>query len=449
MIFLCVLFALSISTYFWSKNIYLDQIEKNLSQNIDSLSLSLKSFENIDHLAKTFKEKTGLRITIIDKKGKLLADSDNNIEHMENHLLRYEIVAAKNQNYGKKIRYSKTINQELLYVAKKVVINDEVYYIRLADYTDKIIENFSKLAFQIIAFIVLFMIIAFVLTYMLSIKIKNETDAILTYLINLSEKKPNLAISSSFTQEFDKITKLLNKVALKLEKRQKQKAKQTAKLKLANKQKDEIISAISHEFKNPISVISGYSQTLLVDKNLPQNMRDKFLEKIYSNGIKMSNLIDKLRLCVKLEENKQQIHTSPTSLHKICSLLINDLQDKYPNRKILFKPPLENKDIHINIDETLFSMVLENLVENALKYSDDEVILSYDKNKISIKDKGIGISQEDQKNINQKFFRVSQNGWNNSLGLGLFIVNSIISLHNFKLEISSVLNKGSEFKIYY
>lgn len=94
-------------------------------------------------------------------------------------------------------------------------------------------------------------------------------------------------------------------------------------------------------------------------------------------------------------------------------------------------------------------MVLENLVENALKYSEDEVIIKYDDKHISVIDKGIGIGEADLKSIKQKFFRVSQNGWNNSLGLGLFIVSSIISLHNFSLEINSELSKGSEFIIKY
>ena len=124
----------------------------------------------------------------------------------------------------------------------------------------------------------------------------------------------------------------------------------------------------------------------------------------------------------------------------------SDLNDKYPNREILIKA---EKDYEFMIDETLFSMALENLVENALKYSEDEVIISFDEKQISVLDKGIGISDTNLKNIRQKFYRVSENGWNNSLGLGLFIVSSIINLHKFSLEIKSELSIGSEFIIKY
>lgn len=440
-----MLIVLSTTVYYWSKHNYLNQIEKNLSQNIDSLSISMTSFENLNYIIKTFKSKTGLRITIIDEQGVVVADSDKDKKLMENHSTRYEIVHAKYEGYGKTIRYSNTLKQELLYVAKKIVIDDNIYYIRLADYTAKIKENFTRLSYQIIAFIAIFLIISFIITYLLSIKIKVETNSILNFLIEMSSKKPNYELHSEFSEEFNKITRLLNKVAIKLSKKERQKAKQTAKLKLANRQKDEIISAISHEFKNPIAIISGYTETILNDEELPDLMKEKFLKKIHASGNKMSQIIDKLRLTLKLEEGKQEIITSDCSIIALCEDIISDLKDKYKDREINIK----GNDINLKIDETLFCMALSNLIENALKYSEDEIIVKIDSNTISVIDKGIGIDENDLKKINQKFYRVSQNGWNNSLGLGLFIVHSILKLHNFELEIKSKLGEGSEFIIKY
>ena len=444
-LFFLILLVLTTSTYYWSKNIYLNQVEKNLSQNIDSLSIALNSLENLAYVIKTFKAKTGLRITIIDENGFVIADSDKDKTLMENHSNRYEIIHAKYEGYGKKIRYSNTVNQELLYVAKKIAIDDNIYFIRLADYTKKIKENFTNLSLQILIFISLFMLAAFILTYFLSIRIKNETDAILSYLVELSNKKPNYELYSNFSLEFNKITRLLNKVSQRLSKREKQKAKQTAKLKLSNRQKDEIISAISHEFKNPIAIISGYTETILMDKELPPKMKEKFLNKIYSNSIKMSDIIDKLRLTVKLEEGKQEIITTTCSIKTLCENIVSDLQDNYKDREI----EIIAEDISLKVDETLISMAIGNLIENALKYSEDKVIIEINSKSIIIKDKGIGISEDDLDKINQKFYRVSQNGWNNSLGLGLFIVHSILRLHDFQLEIKSELGIGSEFIIKY
>lgn len=440
-----MLLVLSTTVYYWSKHNYINHTEKNLSQNIDSLSISLTSLDNLEYVIKTFKAKTGLRITIIEEDGSVLADSDRDPKLMENHANRYEIIHAKYEGYGKVIRYSTTVEQELLYVAKKIAIDDNIYYVRLADYTSKIMENFTRLAYQIIGFMALFIIFAFATTYFLSIKIKDETNAILTYLVELSNKKPNYEIYSEFSEEFNKITRLLNKVANKLSKKERQKSKQTAKLKIANKQKDEIISAISHEFKNPIAVVSGYSETILNDPDLPDAMKRKFLTKIHSNGNKMSHIIDKLRLTLKLEEGKQEAFTTSCSLKTLCENAVSDLKDKYTHREII----LEGSDQKIKVDETLFSMVLENLIENALKYSEHEVKIKIEENTLKVIDRGIGIDEDDLRKINQKFYRVSQNGWNNSLGLGLFIVYSILKLHEFELEIKSELGTGSEFLIKY
>ncbi len=445
LIFTAVLITLSVITYLWSKNIYIDQIEKNLVQNIDTFSIVLKDLNNIETIIKDLKTQIRLRITIIDEKGNIIAESDEDKSIMENHSNREEILQAKDFGIGKIIRFSSTLNKELLYIAKKVNIDRKIYFIRMADYTDKITDNFVKLSAQIFAFITLFLIIAFVATYFISLKIKNETESILHFLTELSNKNPSYTLNSTYTVEFYKISKLLNKVAIKLSKKEKQKAKQTAKLKIANRQKDEIISALSHEFKNPIAIISGYSETILNDKDMPLVMKEKFLKKIHSNANKMSHIIDKLRLTLKLEEGKQEILLIPTLMNKLINEIVSDLEDKYKDREII----IQGEDITLKVDETLISMAISNLIENALKYSEDEIIVKITSDGITIKDKGIGIEKNELEKINQKFYRISNNGWNNSLGLGLFIVQSILHLHNFSLEISSEFNEGSEFKIKY
>ena len=445
LIFVGILLTLTIVTYFWSKNIYMDQIEKNLVQNIDTFSIVIKDLNNINKIIKDLKSQINLRITIIDEKGNVIAESDEDKSFMENHSNREEILQAKESGIGKIVRFSNTINKELLYIAKKVTIHNSTYFVRMADYTDKITDNFIKLTAQIFSFITFFLIIGFLTTYFISLKIKKETDSILNFLTELSEKKPTYTLKSNYTQEFYRITTLLNKVASKLSKKEKQKSKQTAKLKLANRQKDEIISAISHEFKNPIAIISGYSETIMNDNEMPEVMKQKFLNKIHLNANKMSHIIDKLRLTLKFEEGKQELLLSPSSIKKILQDIIPDLKEKYKNREIL----LEGSDINIKVDETLISMAISNLLENALKYSEDEVTISLSSNFISIKDKGIGLEEKELAKIKNKFYRVSNNGWNNSLGLGLFIVQSILTLHKFTLEIKSEFNKGSEFRIKY
>lgn len=447
-IFVAILITVTLSTYFWAKNLYLNQVEKNLIQNIDILSVILedtKDINSIKDIIKDLSKKLNLRISIINENGEVVAESHKNIEDIKNHSNRVEIIEAKNIGLGKDTRVSETLNKDLIYIAKKVSFNEEIYYLRMADYTNKITDNFKKLTFEIFIYISFFLIIAFISTYFISIKIQRETDSILYFLKEITNKKKPIFLQSNYTFEFYKIAKLLNKVAKKLSKKDEIKAKHTAKLTLANRQKDDIISAISHEFKNPIAIISGYSQTLIEDENLSQTLKIKFLNKILSNSNKMSQIVDKLRLTLKLQDNNHKLILNKVSIKKIVENSISDLKIKYKNReiKVLWV------DKEINADEILIGIAISNLIENALKYSQEDVIIEINENSISITDKGIGISQENLENIFKKYYRATSNNWNNSLGLGLFIVKSILNVHNFKLEINSKIGNGSTFKIYY
>lgn len=158
---------------------------------------------------------------------------------------------------------------------------------------------------------------------------------------------------------------------------------------------------------------------------------------------KMSALIDRLRLSLKLEENKQEGFFKSCSIKKLCQEIIGDLKQKYKNREIF----IEGEDITLNVDETLMSIAVGNLIENALKYSEDNVIIELTQDDIKVIDMGIGIEPKELEKIKNKFYRVSKNNWNNSLGLGLFIVLKILRLHHFDLQIESELNFGSKFII--
>jgi len=279
-LFVSIFFVIGTVSYFWIKNIYIEQTKIDLLHNIDIFSLQIKDFKNIEKQIIEVKNAIGLRVTVINKDGVVIGESDEDKDTMDNHLNRIEVLESKYNKFGSIVRYSKTLEKDLLYVSKKRVLNDEYYYIRMARDLDKINEEYLYLTLKVAVLFILFIIIFFMVAFKTSKKVEYETTMILDFLNNLIKQNKSLKIESNYSIEFKKITKLLTKVSDSLSKKDKQKSKYTAKLKLSNRQKDDIISAISHEFKNPIAVISGYSQTLLDDKNLNVTIRDKFLEKI-------------------------------------------------------------------------------------------------------------------------------------------------------------------------
>ncbi len=444
LIFSILFIAIGAIVYYWSKEFYIAQSRDSLLQNLEIISFNLGENSNLDTLALKIKTTLNLRLTIISADGTVIAESHKNKEIMDNHRYRDEVMQSDTEDYGYKIRNSKTISKDLLYIAKKYSVDDKVVYLRLAKELENINEQIFALGIKTFFVLIVFFVFLLSITYKLSAKIEKEIQKISVFLSSLAKKEKPSYISSDLSLEFVNITKLLSKVSQILAKKDKRKSKYTAKLQESNQQKDDIISAISHEFKNPIAVINGYSQTLLDDTELNPNIRQKFLTKIYKNGSKLSELIDTLRLSIKLDSGHQNINFRNLNLHDVLSDAIDNIKLNYPKRDVILKG---DTNISIKADDSLFSVIVSNLIENAVKYSEDEVIVSFDAKALNVTDTGIGISKANVENITNKFYRVHENSWNNSLGLGLFIVNNIATLHHFTLKIQSVENEGSTFSI--
>jgi signal transduction histidine kinase len=444
LIFSVLFIVLGILTYFWVKEFHIQQTKNALLNDIKIVALTIPRCKNLDLLAQNIKNDLGLRLTLIDIDGNIIAESHKDKTKMENHKYRDEVVEASKSDYGYKIRHSNTLNQNLLYVVKRYDNFKRPMYIRISKKIKNINQDILSLGEEILVVLLLFFIVLFFITYKISKSIEYEVEKIVNFLTSLIKKDKETYISSELSIEFNKITSLLTKVSQILVKKEKQKSKFTAKLQTSNRQKDDIISAISHEFKNPIAVINGYSQTLMDDTDINPNIRQKFLTKIYKNGIKLSELIDTLRLSSKLDSGQQELQFKTINLYELISDTVENINLNYAKRQVYI---YGDKNITIKGDRALFSVVITNLVENAFKYSEDEVNIKFTTKKIDIIDSGIGISKNNLENITNKFYRVNENSWNNSLGLGLFIVSNILTLHHFKLEIKSKENEGSTFSV--
>ncbi len=244
-----------------------------------------------------------------------------------------------------------------------------------------------------------------------------------------------------FTQEFEDINQNLIKVLNSAKKREDIKQRYNAKLKLKNRQRGDMISAIAHEFRNPIASIMGYSQTLQDDYDIPKPLQEKFLGKIYNNGNKIESLLSRLILWNKFESGEAELHKSSFDIYALAKEVKLSLGEQYKDRKI----DIEGTSYIVEADRTLIEIVLKNLIENGLKYSKDQVILQIKDGLVSIIDNGVGINKNDLGKITKKFYRSGTHNWDNSMGLGLSIVKTILSMHESKLEIESKENKGSTF----
>jgi len=144
-------------------------------------------------------------------------------------------------------------------------------------------------------------------------------------------------------------------------------------------------------------------------------LQEKFLGKIYNNGNKIEALLSRLILWNKFESGEATLHKSSFDIYTLTQEVKLALEEQYKGREILIK----GESHVLEADRTLIEVVLKNLIENALKYSKDEVLVQIEENSISISDKGVGISDKDLDKVTKKFYRSGTHNWDNSMGLGV------------------------------
>jgi len=233
----------------------------------------------------------------------------------------------------------------------------------------------------------------------------------------------------------------VSQMTKKLKKRNRQKSKYTKKLKRLTRQQGEIISAISHEFKNPVAAIIGYAQTVLDDPDIPPHLRQKFLEKVVANGERITEMIDRLSLAIRAEDQAFEPAKKPFDLSALIEEIGDNLRQKYPERTLTFS--LEPTPVLA--DRMMFAHAISNLIDNALKYSDKKVEIVLREHRFRVRDYGSGIAPEEQHKITRRFFRSQTHSWDNSLGVGLFIVEYVLRLHGLELFIESTPGEGATF----
>lgn len=209
----------------------------------------------------------------------------------------------------------------------------------------------------------------------------------------------------------------------------------------------DFISNISHELKTPIASIQGFTK-LLADDNLSKEEKDEYINIILEETQRLSNLSSNMLKLSKLE--KQEIVTNKTEyrLDNQIRKAIIMLDEKINNKKI--KISLDSSEVSIYEDEDLIMEIWINLINNAIKYSNEngeikiKVIEEENDVKVSIKDEGIGIPKDKQERIFEKFYQVENSRAGEGSGLGLAIVKRIVDLIKGEIEVESKEKQGTK-----
>lgn len=214
--------------------------------------------------------------------------------------------------------------------------------------------------------------------------------------------------------------------------------------------RNDFVNNVSHEFKTPLSAISGYA-TLLQNPNLSKEKHDHYVEKILENAKRLTTLSGNILMLSKLENQEMIMDKSEFRLDEQIRQCILMLEEKWQGKQIEFDLNLQRQFFYGSAP--LLEQVWLNLLDNAIKHSpmNSTIELSLfqqnDELVISIKDYGCGMSEEDQKHIFEKFYQGDASRKEEGNGLGLALVKRILDLCKGKIQVKSKLNEGSEFLV--
>jgi two-component system phosphate regulon sensor histidine kinase PhoR len=217
--------------------------------------------------------------------------------------------------------------------------------------------------------------------------------------------------------------------------------------------KSDFVSNVSHELRTPLALISMFAETLEMGRVKNEEKKQEYYSIISKEAGRLSRIVNKILSFSRIEAGKREYHFSSVDVNQLVRELYNSYQFHLQSSgfKFTFMPGEINSIIRA--DSEAVSEAIINLIDNAVKYSGDKKEINISTGTedtnifIKIEDKGIGISEENQRKIFEKFFRVSEGLVHNTrgTGLGLTLVKHIMDAHKGKIKVLSKINEGSTF----
>jgi len=227
--------------------------------------------------------------------------------------------------------------------------------------------------------------------------------------------------------------------------------------KQVSEMKTDFINNMTHEFKTPIATISLASDSIgspMILNNPDKVMR--FTNIIKEENKRMLSQVEKVLQMAMLDKKDFQLKLSKVDVHDLISTAAEHMNLKVLKRNGILRTELKANSTTLNADATHLSNIIHNMLDNAEKYSADNVDITIGTENIksgiliSVSDNGIGMTKDQLKNIFEKFYRAHTGNIHDvkGFGLGLSYVKAIVDAHGGTINVKSELGKGSTFSIY-
>ena len=223
-----------------------------------------------------------------------------------------------------------------------------------------------------------------------------------------------------------------------------------------DKSRKDFIANVSHELRTPISMLQGYSEAIIDDIASTDEEKKEIAQVIYDESLRMGRLVNELLDLARMEAGHVQLHLESVAMVEFTERVLRKFQGLAKEKYI--KLSLNGKvedEFEAMIDSDRMEQVLTNLIDNAIRHTDDygEVKLHLDKSQseihFSVQDTGAGIPKEDLPFVFERFYKAdkARTRGKSGTGLGLAIAKNIVEAHQGIIAVESELNEGTTFFI--
>lgn len=292
----------------------------------------------------------------------------------------------------------------------------------------------------------------YVIAFVVDITIRKKNENLFLQqqneLLRITTEVQNM--NRELEQKVEKRTMMLKETLAQLEKSKEELNEVLSIEKELGELKSRFVTMASHEFRTPLSTI--FTSLSLIGKYTTtgeQDKRERHILRSKEAVNNMKNMLEDFLSLGKLEEGKIEVHISEFDIIQFVENILNGVQNlKKPGQKFIY---VHHGKSELSFDQALLKNIIINLISNAIKFSPENSAITFtscvdaDKISVSVKDEGIGISEEDQQHLFERFFR-GKNALNiEGTGLGLAIIAKYLQMLNGTINCKSELNNGTEF----
>ncbi len=366
----------------------------------------------------------------ISRKGKIIFKSASLFKHQ----LSFQNKTEKMQLFDYR---DSTLSESSIRCA---VANEEKFQIIVAFPKEHIIQTLDSLKNLYLFLAPIFLLISIFGGAIISASALSRIDRIIKKTEEITAQNLDQKIEGEhYHDEYGRLVRTMNKMI--------------QRIKLSVDYMNQFSLSAAHELKTPLTILRGELEVSLKSTKTPAVYKE-ILESNYEETLRLIKIVDNLFFIAKVDHTKIQLIKSEINARQFLNQILQNLKILGKEKNISLALECD-EDVQIIIDKETMQQVITNLVDNAIKYGEENqtvlLVCAKEENKIliSITNKGEGIPAEELQNIFNRFYRVenSRNRKTGGIGLGLSVVKSIVEWHDGNISVESIPNGETTFTV--